>query len=98
MAELRIVKNEEAGIFVLITNELDEKKLSAREVLEEYKEQISVESTFRILKDPHYVDEIFLKKPERIEAFGYVMVISVMLLNLTSTIRFLGLENVLNTG
>jgi len=28
------------------------------------------------------VEEIFLKKPERIEAFGYVMVISVMLLNM----------------
>jgi len=90
MVEPRIVKDEEyinkkkeeAGIFVLISNELDEEKLSAKEILKEYKGQNSVESTFRILKDPCYVEEIFLKKPERIEAFGYIMVISVMLLNL----------------
>lgn len=75
-------KREEAGMFVLTSNVLDEERLSCREVLEEYKNQNSVESTFRILKDPYYVEEIFLKKPERIEAFGYVMVIAVMLLNI----------------
>lgn len=74
-------KKEESGMFVLISNEIEVEKLSDQEVLEEYKQQHSVESTFRILKDPYYVDEIFLKKPERIEAFGYVMVIAVMLLN-----------------
>jgi len=88
--EIRTVKNqeaidrkkEEAGIFVLISNVLDEQRLSDREVLDEYKQQNSVESTFRILKDPYYVEEIFLKKPERVEAFGYIMVVAVMLLNI----------------
>ena len=74
-------KKDEAGMFVLISNETEVEKLSDLEVLEEYKQQHSVESTFRILKDPYYVDEIFLKKPERVEAFGYVMVIAVLLLN-----------------
>jgi transposase len=74
-------KKGEAGMFVLISNETDGEKISDLEVLEEYKQQYSVESTFRILKDPYYVDEIFLKKPERVEAFGYVMVIAVLLLN-----------------
>ncbi|OPZ89410.1 MAG: hypothetical protein BWY74_02738 [Firmicutes bacterium ADurb.Bin419] len=74
-------KKKEAGMFVLIRNKTDEEKLSDLEVLKEYKQQHSVESTFRILKDPYYVDEIFLKKPERVEAFGYVMVIAVLLLN-----------------
>lgn len=75
-------KKEEAGIFVLISNILDETELSNAETLVEYKEQQSVESTFRLLKDPHYVDKIFLKRPDRIEAFGYIMVIAVMLLNI----------------
>jgi transposase len=74
-------KKDEAGMFVLISNETEGEKLTDIEVLKEYKQQHSVESTFRILKDPYYVDEIFLKKPERIEAFGYVMVIAVLLLN-----------------
>lgn len=75
-------KKEEAGMFVLISNVTEGERLSEREILEEYKQQHSVESTFRILKDPYYVDEIFLKKPERVEAFGYVMVIAVLLLNI----------------
>lgn len=54
-------KKKEAGMFVLIRNKTDEEKLSDLEVLKEYKQQHSVESTLRILKDPYYVDEIFLK-------------------------------------
>ena len=73
---------EEAGIFILITNEKDKGKLNDSEILTEYKNQNSVESTFRILKDPQYVEEIFLKKPKRIEAFGYIMVMGVLLMNL----------------
>ena len=74
-------KKDEAGMFVLISNETEVEKLSDLDMLKEYKQQHSVESTFRILKDPYYVDEIFLKKPERVEAFGYVMIIAVLILN-----------------
>ncbi|NOW82810.1 transposase [Clostridium beijerinckii] len=75
-------RKEEIGMFVLITNELNEENLSNKELLMEYKDQNSVESTFKILKSPSYVDAIFLNKPERIEAFGYVMVLAVLLMNL----------------
>lgn len=74
-------KEKEAGLFVLITNQLDKEKLTTEEILLEYKNQYSVESTFRMLKSPSYVDAIFLKKPERIGAFGYMMVVGVLLLN-----------------
>ena len=47
-----------------------------------YKDQNSVESTFKVLKSPSYVDTIFLNKLERIEAFGYITVLAVLLINL----------------
>jgi Transposase len=75
-------RKEEIGMFVLITNELNEENLSNKELLLEYKDQNSVESTFKVLKSPSYVDAIFLNKPERIEAFGYIMVIAVLLMSL----------------
>jgi transposase len=52
------------------------------EILREYKEQISVEACFRVLKDPYFIDELFVKIPERLEALAYVMLISLMILNL----------------
>lgn len=73
---------EETGMFVLITNKLNQEKLSNKELLIEYKDQNSVESTFKVLKSPSYVDSIFLNKPERIEAFSYIMVLAVLLMNL----------------
>lgn len=73
---------EETGMFVLITNELKEEILSSKELLVEYKDQNSVESTFKVLKSPAYVNAIFLNKPERIEAFGYIMVLAVLLMSL----------------
>ena len=70
------------SMFVLITGIIDEKELSNKDVLREYKEQVSVETSFKVLKDPHFMDEIFLKKPERVEALGYIMLISLMVLTL----------------
>lgn len=70
------------SMFVLITGIMDEKELSNKNILREYKEQVSVESSFKVLKDPHFMDEIFLKKPERVEALGYIMLIALMVLTL----------------
>lgn len=69
-------------MFILITNELNEENLSNKELLMKYKDQNSVESTFKMLKSPSYVDTIFLNKPERIEAFRYVMILAILLMNL----------------
>lgn len=70
------------SMFVLITGIIDEKELSNEDTLREYKEQVSVETSFKVLKDPHFMDEIFLKKPERVEALGYIMLIALMVLTL----------------
>jgi len=64
------------GYFVLATNHNNAAELPAAKVLEEYKQQSSVELRFKFLKDPMFVDSLFLKTPERIEALGYVWEIS----------------------
>jgi transposase len=68
-------------MFVLISN-VPKEQMDDREILREYKEQVSVEACFKILKDPYFIDELFVKIPERLEALAYVMIISLMVLNL----------------
>lgn len=70
------------GMFVLITGILDEKFMDNRSILVEYKEQPSVETCFRVLKDPYFIDELFIKKPKRVEALSYVMLMALMVLTL----------------
>jgi transposase len=67
------------GYFVLATNHNDASELSAAQVLREYKQQSSVELRFKFLKDPMFVDSLFLKTPERIEALGYVLLIALFI-------------------
>ena len=38
-----------------------------------------MEQRFHFLKDPAFVDAIFLTKPERIQALGYVMLLALLL-------------------
>lgn len=73
------IKNEQqkAGMFVLIATDLEE--LIDKEILVEYKGQISVEVTFKFLKSPMIVDRLFLKSNSRIEALGYLMLIALMI-------------------
>ena len=73
---------EKAVLFVLITNELDSGKISDIEVLTEYKEQSSVEINFKILKDPYFADEIYLKDPNGVEAFGYILLLALIVYTL----------------
>jgi len=67
------------GYFVLATNHQDALELPAEQVLREYKQQSSVELRFKFLKDPMFVDSLFLKTPERIEALGYVLLIALFI-------------------
>lgn len=67
------------GYFVLATNHSDASELPADQVLREYKQQSSVELRFKFLKDPMFVDSLFLKTPERIEALGYVLLIALFI-------------------
>ena len=69
---------EEAGCFVLLTNvPVEEKK--GLEILRIYKEQDGIERNFGFLKDPLVANDVFLKKPHRIEAMGLILVLSLLL-------------------
>lgn len=71
---------QEAGCFVLLTNLLDQNKdWPAQELLILYKSQIGIEKNFSFLKDPAIVNSIFLKKAERIEVLGLVLLISLLI-------------------
>jgi transposase len=65
---------QKKGKFIIATNELDDKLLSNRELLDNYKGQQSVERGFRFLKDPLFMtSSVFLKTQERIVALGMIM-------------------------
>jgi len=76
---------EEAGCFVLLTNVPPEGPpgspvaYDGKTVLEAYKDQHGIERNFGFLKDPVIVNSLFLKRPERIEALGLVLLIALLL-------------------
>jgi transposase len=63
------------GKFILATNELNEERLPAEEMLLAYKGQgVGPERGFRFLKDPwFFADSLFLKSPKRMMALVMVM-------------------------
>src|SRR5579883_1988285 len=65
-------ERQRRSTFVLITT-VPRTQLSAHALLWEYKHQSSLERRFAFLKDPEVVDSFFLKKPERVQALGYVL-------------------------
>lgn len=65
--------------FVLISN--DDTR-SAADLLREYKEQTSVEQGFRFIKEPRHVSPVFLKRPDRIEAFVYIQALALLIYTL----------------
>jgi transposase len=72
---------EEAGCFVLLTNVPTAGELahSARDLLTVYKEQHGTEQNYGFLTDPVIVNSLFLKKPERIEALGLILLLALLL-------------------
>ena len=89
-----IVRNEEVilaergrlGRFILASNDLS---LDAETMLTYYKNQGAVERGFRFLKDRSFrISEVYLKKPERIEALSMDMVLTLLIYSLLEwTIR-----------
>jgi transposase len=67
--------------FILITT-LPKEQATAKDLLIEYKHQASLERRFAFMKDPEIVDSFFLKKPERVEALGYVLLMVCLLFSL----------------
>jgi transposase len=74
-------KLKKAGCFVMITN-TEKENLSAREVLKTYKQQYGVEKNFSFLKEPLIANDTFLKKPSRIDALTFILLVSLMIWNL----------------
>ncbi len=72
---------EQAGCFVLLTNVPAEGDAgySAVQVLASYKEQHGIEKNFGFLKDDAIVNALFLKTPERLEALGLILLISLLI-------------------
>ena len=70
-----------ASRFVLVSTvptEFQGKTMDSAALLQTYKGQIRVECNFSILKDPYFVDEIYLKKPHRVEVLGYLFLIALL--------------------
>lgn len=85
--------------FVLASNDLN---LSAEAMLLEYKTQSSVEKRFQQLKNPHFVNSLYLDKPERVEALAYLILLTIMMLSVMEQVVRKGLkeedEAVIGTG
>ncbi len=77
-------KRKEAGCFVLLCNvplEGDAAQTGV-DLLRAYKEQYGIERNFSFLKDPLIVNDMFLKKPERIEVLGAIILMALLIWNL----------------
>ena len=74
-------RRQMAGCFVLLTNVPSEadQGYSAEEILRTYKEQHAIERNFGFLKDDQIVNALFLKRAERIEALGLILLISLLI-------------------
>jgi len=72
-----LAEMEKLGRFILASNDLS---LDPETMLEYYKNQAAVERGFRFLKDKSFrISEVYLKKPERIEALSMVMVLTLLI-------------------
>lgn len=75
------IKNQAS--FIVATNVIDEQRLSHEQVYLTYKEQGGVERGFRFLKDPLFLaSSVFVKKPERVMALSFIMVLCLLVYRL----------------
>ena len=72
---------KEAGCFVLLSNVPvnNQKGYSSYDILRTYKDQYGIEQNFGFIKDTPIVNCIFLKKAERIEVLGLVLLLSLLI-------------------
>ncbi len=85
--------------FILTSNDLN---ISAEALLLEYKTQSNVEKRFQQFKSPHFVNSLFLDKPERVEALAYLILLTIMMLSVMEQVVRKGLkeenDTVVGTG
>lgn len=73
---------ERLSCFVLITSIMDRNLYSGAGILVEYKNQTSIELAFKTIKAPEFVGAMYLKRPDRLEALAYVVLMAVLIKNL----------------
>lgn len=73
------IHKDRASTFVLISSVPYGRMADPVDLLKNYKEQYQVEQLFRTLKQPWFVDCIYLKKPKRILALGYILLLALFL-------------------
>ena len=71
------------GIFVLLTNHGKE-KVDANELLTRYRGRNDIEVSFKFLKGALDLQQIFLRVPERVEAYCFLKVLAMLVLNLAA--------------
>jgi len=83
-----------SGCFVLLSNTVQEgpEAVGSRDLLFAYKDQGYVERNFGFLKDAAIVNSLFLKSPERIEALGLILVLSLLVWRLIERTMRLSLK------
>jgi transposase len=80
--EMTVLARKKAA-FIVATNILDEQRLAPEQVISTYKEQGGVERGFRFLKDPFFLaSSVFVKKPERVIALSFIMVLCLLVYRL----------------
>jgi transposase len=80
--EVRALVRKKAA-FIVATTILDEQRLPHEQVISTYKEQGGVERGFRFLKDPLFLaSSVFVKKPERVIALSFIMVLCLLVYRL----------------
>lgn len=75
-------RKKRASCFVVVTSLDDTEEWPAERVLREYKEQQAVERRFPVLKDPKRVGPVYLDRPDRVEALGYVLLMALLVYSL----------------
>ena len=72
--------------WIIGTNVLDPTMISDHQLVTTYKEQGGVERGFRFLKDPLFLtSSVFVKKPERIMALSFIMVLCLLIYRLAES-------------
>jgi len=87
-------RRQMAGCFVLLSNVPADGAgaYSAERILRTYKEQHGIEKNFGFLKDDRIANALFLKRPERIEALGLILLISLLIWRLIERVMRTELE------
>ena len=77
-------KRATLGRFILATNVLEQADISDECMLLDYKEQSGIERGFRFIKNDTFgLDEVYLKKPERISALMAIMTLCLLVYGIT---------------